>query len=289
MPSFELGSHTGIRARVAGRMLAGVALAAAVPLLTAGAAAAHPILNPVGAAPGTQVQARVEVKSELKGVRTTRFELIVPVEQFPQLKVTAVTPLPPGWKLETRTVTFPKPQTIDGKTIGKAVGSLIWSVEKKDGGLATDQVGFFRINMSLPESPVTLPFRGVQNYSDGSMTRWYDLSYGPDIVTQHPAAGFVVTNDVASLATVDPKAVHSGHGAAVASPSAAAATPAASGAPSAQPQAAAASDSSKLPGSDFADDVSTRNLLIGSGALILALILAIVLARSLRRDPDSTR
>lgn len=277
-------SHRPVRAAVA-RALAVPACATLGLLLSAAPAAAHPALQPGSAPIGSDGQFTLAIKSELPKVKTTKVEMILPVEEMPDLTARGVKPT--GWNVTTSTVAFPRPQTLKGKTYTKGVGSITWTATGK-GGIEPLDTGFFLFNATLPDRAATLPVRVVQTYADGQVTRWFDAPLAGAPVPQHPAT-------MLTIGDVDPNAAagggHSGHNMGGATPAPATPTPTPVAQVTAQAAGPDTTTETRNAGSALVRDVkdaSASTLLILVGIVILLLAAVGAAVRSIaRRSAES--
>jgi uncharacterized protein len=122
------------------------------------------------AAPGSELAVLVfSVPNESAAAATTKVEVQVPADH--PLPSVSVRPHP-GWTIATTERALPKPVTVDGFRLTKAVATVTWTVAGSGPGLAPGEFDEFELSVGpLPET-AHLSFPVVQTYSDGTVVNW---------------------------------------------------------------------------------------------------------------------
>lgn len=204
----------------AGRALAVASGTAALVALGSAPASAHLQVTPAQIEAGHPAELKFAIKSEFEQP-TTRFELLLPVEEAPDLQATAGKV--PGWKVTTKKIAMPispaRKEAGHLKTSG--VGSIVWTAEPGK-GVKPKETQEFPVTLRNVPGADRLAFRGVQTYKDGQTVRWFDVPGAEGDNVFQPAALVAVGGNGPAPA---PGGGHAGHGApAAASASAAPAT-----------------------------------------------------------------
>jgi uncharacterized protein YcnI len=183
------------------------------------AASAHVNVDPDDPAAGGYTHLTFNVPNESPKAETSKLEVSLPTDTpFNSVSVKPVE----GWKAELVTTTLPKPVTVAGATVTKAVSSVVWIAD------ATHQIGqneyqAFSISVGvLPDAGTTVTLPASQTYTDGSVVKWDEKTVEGQPEPEHPAPSFVTTaSDEAtaqaptaspSLAPVPPAAASSSSG-----------------------------------------------------------------------------
>ncbi|WP_328328808.1 MULTISPECIES: YcnI family copper-binding membrane protein [unclassified Streptomyces] len=179
-------------------------IAATSVLLLSGTAFAHVTVQPQGdAAKGGYATIAFKVPNEQDNASTTKVEVNFPADH----PLASVMPEPvPGWKVDVTTSKLPKPLTIEGKQIDKAVTKVTWTGGKIEPG----QFQQFPLSVGqLPTNTDQLTFKALQTYSNKEVVRWIEEQKPGAAEPQNPAPVLKLTpaadtTDSASGATSAP-------------------------------------------------------------------------------------
>lgn len=160
-------------------VLAGL-LALAVPA----AAGAHVTLQPSTVAAGDETVLNVRVPNEEDSAATTKVQL-----QLPSGFTSALNQPVPGWSVKVKTQKLAKPVQTDDGPISEEVRQITWTADGAQSGIGPGQFQDFPLAVQIPDKAgVTLTFKALQSYSDGSVVRWIGA---PD--SEEPAPQVTVT------------------------------------------------------------------------------------------------
>ncbi|MEV8146797.1 YcnI family protein [Arthrobacter sp. NPDC080073] len=173
-------------------------LAAGLLAFGASAASAHVNVNPDDPAAGGYTHLTFNVPNESPTAKTNKLEVSLPADTpFNSVSVKPVE----GWTAELVTTTLPKPVTVAGATVTKAVTSVVWTAD------AAHQIGqneyqAFSISVGvLPDAGTTITLPATQTYTDGTVVKWDEKSVEGQPEPEHPAPSFVTTaSDAAASA-----------------------------------------------------------------------------------------
>ncbi|WP_284989795.1 YcnI family protein [Arthrobacter sp. efr-133-TYG-120] len=162
------------------------------------AASAHVNVNPDDPAAGGYTHLTFNVPNESPTAKTNKLEVSLPTDTpFNSVSVKPVE----GWTAELVTTTLPKPVTVGGATVTKAVSSVVWTAD------AAHQIGqneyqAFSISVGvLPDAGTTVTLPATQSYTDGTVVKWDEKTVGGQPEPEHPAPSFVTTaSDAAASA-----------------------------------------------------------------------------------------
>ncbi|WP_327296537.1 MULTISPECIES: YcnI family protein [unclassified Streptomyces] len=157
-------------------------IAATSVLLLSGTAFAHVTVQPQGdAAKGGYATIAFKVPNERDNASTTKVEVNFPTDH----PLASVMPEPvPGWKVDVTTSKLPKPLTIEGKQIDKAVTKVTWTGGKIEPG----QFQQFPLSVGqLPTNTDQLTFKALQTYSNKEVVRWIEEQKPGAAEPQNPA------------------------------------------------------------------------------------------------------
>lgn len=162
------------------------------------AASAHVNVNPDDPAAGGYTHLTFNVPNESPTAKTNKLEVSLPTDTpFNSVSVKPVE----GWTAELVTTTLPKPVTIAGATVTKAVSSVVWTAD------AAHQIGqneyqAFSISVGvLPDAGTTVTLPATQSYTDGTVVKWDQKTVEGQPEPEHPAPSFVTTaSDAAASA-----------------------------------------------------------------------------------------
>lgn len=163
------------------------------------AASAHVNVNPDDPAAGGYTHLTFNVPNESPTAKTTKLEVSLPTDTpFNSVSVKPVE----GWTAELVTTTLPKPITVGGATVTKAVSSVVWTAD------AAHQIGqneyqAFSISVGvLPDAGTTVTLPATQSYTDGTVVKWDEKTVEGQPEPEHPAPSFVTTASDAAASAV---------------------------------------------------------------------------------------
>jgi uncharacterized protein YcnI len=142
----------------------GALLALAAPL----AASAHVGLTPYTAEPGSYALITFKVPNESATATTEKIEVDIPTgTPFASVSYVPVA----GWDVSLVSETLPKPVTIEGGELTKAVTKVIWTAQAGH-GIADGQLLLLSLSVGpVPDTgKILLPT--TQTYSDGTVVKW---------------------------------------------------------------------------------------------------------------------
>jgi uncharacterized protein YcnI len=168
------------------------------------AASAHVNVNPDDPAAGGYTHLTFNVPNESATAKTNKLEVALPTDTpFNSVSVKPVE----GWTAQLVTTTLPKPITVAGATVTKAISSVVWTAD------AAHQIGqneyqAFSISVGvLPDAGTTVSLPATQTYTDGSIVKWDEKTVAGQPEPEHPAPSFVTTaSDDATASTSSPSA-----------------------------------------------------------------------------------
>lgn len=151
--------------RPAVRLVAPVALVAAVVLAWALPASAHVTVSPEEATVGQFATFTFSVPNEMDGANTVQVELVMPTDHpIPSVSVEPV----PGWTDTISKTKLPKPVQTDDGPVTEAVSQVTWS----GGTVKPGEFQRFTISAGPLPSAASLEFKTLQTYSNGQVVRW---------------------------------------------------------------------------------------------------------------------
>ncbi|WP_332601492.1 YcnI family copper-binding membrane protein [Arthrobacter sp. S2(2024)] len=163
------------------------------------AASAHVNVNPDDPAAGGYTHLTFNVPNESPTAKTNKLEVSLPTDTpFNSVSVKPVE----GWTAELVTTTLPKPVTVGGATVTKAVSSVVWTAD------AAHQIGqneyqAFSISVGvLPDAGTTVTLPATQSYTDGTVVKWDEKTVEGQPEPEHPAPSFVTTASDAAASAV---------------------------------------------------------------------------------------
>src|SRR6476620_8267342 len=196
---------------------AAATLAAGFLAAGAAAASAHVRVAPDDAAAGGFTHLTFNVPNESPTAKTSKLEVDLPTDT----PCTSVSVKPvEGWKAQVITTALPKPVTVDGTTLTKAPGKVVWTAD------AAHQIGqneyqAFSLSVGvLPDEGTTVTLPAVQTYTDGTVVKWDQEAVAGKAEPEHPAPSFVTTAKDAEPAAADATASPSAAAASATSPAA---------------------------------------------------------------------
>ncbi len=165
------------------------------------AASAHVNVNPDDPAAGGYTHLTFNVPNESPTAKTNKLEVSLPTDTpFNSVSVKPVE----GWTAELVTTTLPKPVTVAGATVTKAVSSVVWTAD------AAHQIGqneyqAFSISVGvLPDAGTTVTLPATQSYTDGTVVKWDEKTVEGQPEPGHPAPSFVTTASDSAASTASP-------------------------------------------------------------------------------------
>lgn len=154
------------------------------------AASAHVHVDPDDPAAGGYTHLTFNVPNESPTAKTDKLEVSLPTDT--PFNSVSVKPIE-GWNAELITSTLPKPVTVAGATVTKAVTSVVWTAD------AAHQIGqneyqAFSISVGvLPDAGTTITLPATQTYTDGTVVKWDEKTVAGQPEPEHPAPSFVTT------------------------------------------------------------------------------------------------
>ena len=162
------------------------------------AASAHVNVNPDDPAAGGYTHLTFNVPNESPTAKTSKLEVSLPTDTpFNSVSVKPVE----GWTAELVTTALPKPVTVAGATVTKAVSSVVWTADAAH-QIGQDQYQAFSISVGvLPDAGTTITLPATQTYTDGTVVKWDEKTVEGQPEPEHPAPSFVTTaSDTAASA-----------------------------------------------------------------------------------------
>ncbi|MFH5880458.1 YcnI family protein [Arthrobacter sp. NA-172] len=173
-------------------------MAAGLLAVGVSAASAHVNVAPDDPAAGGSTHLTFNVPNESPTAKTSKLEVSLPTDMpFNEVSVKPIE----GWKSELITTTLPKPVTVAGATVTKAVSSVVWTAD------AAHQIGqneyqAFSISVGvLPDAGTTVALPATQTYTDGTVVKWDEKAVAGQAEPEHPAPSFVTTASDAAAAS----------------------------------------------------------------------------------------
>ncbi|MDQ0029192.1 YcnI family copper-binding membrane protein [Arthrobacter bambusae] len=180
------------------------AMAAGLLAFGVSAASAHVNVDPDDPAAGGYTHLTFNVPNESATAKTNKLEVSLPTDT--PFNAVSVKPVE-GWTAELVTTTLPKPITVAGATVTKAITSVVWTAD------AAHQIGqneyqAFSISVgALPDAGTTITLPATQSYTDGTVVKWDEKTVEGQPEPEHPAPSFVTTaSDTAASSTSSPSA-----------------------------------------------------------------------------------
>lgn len=173
-------------------------LAAGLLAFGVSAASAHVNVNPDDPAAGGYTHLTFNVPNESPTAKTNKLEISLPTDTpFNSVSVKPVE----GWTAELVTTTLPKPVTVAGATVTKAISSVVWTADAAH-QIGQDQYQTFSISVGvLPGAGTTVTLPATQTYTDGTVVKWDEKTVEGQPEPEHPAPSFVTTaSDAAASA-----------------------------------------------------------------------------------------
>jgi uncharacterized protein YcnI len=169
---------------------AATAATAALLAFGASAASAHVKVAPDDPAAGGYTHLTFNVPNESPTAKTSKVQVMLPTDT-PFTSV-SVKPLD-GWTEKVITSELPKPVTVKGSTVTKAVSSVVWTADAAH-QLGQNQYQSFALSVGvLPAAGTTITLPATQTYTDGSVVKWDQKASDGKAEPEHPAPSFVTT------------------------------------------------------------------------------------------------
>ncbi|MCZ2404612.1 YcnI family protein [Paenarthrobacter sp. Z7-10] len=163
---------------------------AALLAFGASAASAHVKVAADDPAAGGYTHLTFNVPNESPAAKTSKVQVTLPTDT-PFTSV-SVKPLE-GWTEKVITSDLPKPVTIKGSTVTKAVSSIVWTADAAH-QLGQNQYQAFSLSVGvLPAAGTTVTLPATQTYTDGSIVKWDQKASDGQAEPEHPAPSFVTT------------------------------------------------------------------------------------------------
>ena len=179
------------------RLVATLSLAAALIAGSAAAAQAHVHVDSDSTASGSFSELAFRVPNESATASTVKVSVELPTDK-PFLSVSA-RPLP-GWDVSLTKAPLPKPMTVDGTTVTKAVRTVTWTA-RPGTQIGPDQYQEFDLSVGPLPSPGLVLMPATQTMSDGSVVHWDQPTPASGVEPEHPAPSFTVTAATVALWT----------------------------------------------------------------------------------------
>lgn len=177
--------------RISARLLTGAVLAGGLVLAMAAPALAHVTVSSPDASPGGFGKVVFRVPSEAPTARTVRVAVTLP-SNTPFAFVS--TKVHPGWRVSQQEAPLPKPMTVEGFRVTKAVRTVTWTAEP---GAGIEPAEFDEFELSVGPFPTDLsgPLMLVttQTYSDGTVVRWNEPPLRSGEEPEHPAPTLAIS------------------------------------------------------------------------------------------------
>jgi uncharacterized protein YcnI len=158
-----------------------VALAVLMSLAIAAPAQAHVTVTPAAVAAGSTATLTFRCPNERTAATTTELTVQMP-EDFPFANV-EVQPVP-GWHAAITMRTLATPLAGPHGPITRAVDTIAWT----GGAIAPGAAQTFVIRAGpMPRDGTALPFKAIQQYSNGEVVRWIELQNPGDAAPANPA------------------------------------------------------------------------------------------------------
>lgn len=171
------------------RVVAALGLAAALVAGSAAAASAHVHVDADTTTSGSFSELAFRVPNESPTAGTVKVSVELPADK-PFLSV-STKPLP-GWDVSLTRGPLPKPVTVDGTTITKAVRAVTWTA-RPGTRIGPDEYQEFDLSVGPLPSPGLVVLPVTQTMSDESVVRWDQPTQASGDEPEHPAPSFTVT------------------------------------------------------------------------------------------------
>ncbi|MFP3580809.1 YcnI family protein [Arthrobacter sp. fls2-241-R2A-200] len=154
------------------------------------AASAHVKVDPDDPAAGGYTHLTFNVPNESAKAKTSKIQVSLPTDT--PFNSVSVKPID-GWKASLVTTTLPKPVTVSGTTLTKAVTSVVWTADKAH-EIGVNEYQSFSLSVGvLPAEGTTITLPATQTYTDGTVVKWDQKAVDGQPEPEHPAPSFVTT------------------------------------------------------------------------------------------------
>jgi uncharacterized protein YcnI len=171
------------------RLASALGLAALLTTGSAAVAAAHVHVDSDSTTSGSFSELAFRVPNESATASTVKVSVELPTDK-PFLSV-SVRPLS-GWDVSVTEATLPKPVSVDGTTVTKAVRTVTWTA-RTGTGIGPDEYQEFNLSVGPLPSPGVVLMPARQTMSDGSVVQWDQPTPASGVEPEHPAPSFTVT------------------------------------------------------------------------------------------------
>lgn len=171
------------------RVVAALGLTAALIAGSAAAAQAHVHVDPDTTTSGSFSELAFRVPNESPTAGTVKVSVELPTDT-PFLSV-STRPLP-GWDVALTRAPLPKPVTVDGTTVTRAVRTVTWTA-RPGTRIGPDEYQEFDVSVGPLPSPGLVVLPATQTMSDGSVVHWDQPAPASGVEPEHPAPSFTVT------------------------------------------------------------------------------------------------
>lgn len=172
------------------RLLAVAGAVAVGVVALAGPASAHVTVNPNTAEQGSYTKLTFRVPTESDTASTTRVQVFFPADE--PLALVEVKPHP-GWSFTVTETKLAKPISDDDGPVTQAVSQISWTADSAAAAIKPGEFDEFDVSVGpLPEK-LTIVFKALQTYSDGSIVRWIDPTVAGQPEPDHPAPVLTLT------------------------------------------------------------------------------------------------
>lgn len=179
------------------RLVAALGLTAALVAGTAAAAQAHVHVDTDSTTSGSFSELAFRVPNESATASTVKVSVQMPTDK-PFLSVSA-RPVA-GWDVSVTKAPLPKPATVDGTTVTKAVRTVTWTA-RPGTQIGPDQYQEFDLSVGPLPAPGLIMLPATQTLSDGSVVHWDQPTPATGVEPEHPAPAFTVTAAAATPAS----------------------------------------------------------------------------------------
>ena len=171
------------------RLIAALGVTAALIAGSAAVAQAHVHVDPDTTTSGSFSELTFRVPNESATASTIKVSVQLPTEK-PFLSV-STKPLP-GWDASLTKASLPKPVTVDGTTVTKAVRTVTWTA-RPGTHIGPDEYQEFDLSVGPLPAPGLVSLPATQTSSDGSLVHWDEPAPASGVEPEHPAPSFTVT------------------------------------------------------------------------------------------------
>lgn len=171
------------------RLIAALGVTVALIAGSAAAAQAHVHVDPDSTTSGSFSELTFRVPNESATASTVKVSVQLPTDK-PFLSV-STKPIP-GWDVSLTKAPLPKPVTVDGTTVTKAVRTVTWTA-RPGTNIGPDEYQEFDLSVGPLPSPGLVLLPATQTRSDGSLVHWDQPTPASGVEPEHPAPSFTVT------------------------------------------------------------------------------------------------